>query len=112
MAAGYFLAALVMISVMLLTLVVSVGGPGTVFRLFGRPVEGPGGFLLLVWGGLREGISVAMVLSPSPGGQARPAAGYICRVASSILIQGTTIPALLRQTLPQLSPQARARNCR
>ena len=104
---AYFIAALVMIPAMLLTRIVSVGGPGTVFRLFGRPVEGRGGFLLLVWGGLRGGVSVAMALS-LPAGSERDlllVVTYVV-VAFSILVQGTTIPWLLRRTLPgvQSSP--------
>lgn len=102
---GYFLAALVMVPAMLLTRVVSVGAPGTLFRLFGRPVEGRGGFLLLVWGGLRGGVSVAMALS-LPAGNERDlllVVTYVV-VAFSILVQGTTIPWLLRRTLsPPLS---------
>ena len=98
---GYFLAALAMIPAMLLTRVISVGGPGTMFRIFGRPVEGPGGFLVLIWGGLRGGISVAMALS-LPAGHERDlilVATYVV-VAFSILVQGTTISALMRRTLP------------
>ena len=90
-----------MIPAMLLTRVISVGGPGTMFRLFGRPVEGPSGFLVLIWGGLRGGISVAMALS-LPAGNERDlilVATYVV-VAFSILVQGTTIPALMRRTLP------------
>ena len=102
---GYFLAALVMIPAMLLTRLVSVGGPGTVFRLFGRPVEGRGGFLLLVWGGLRGGISVAMALSLPPGKERDLllVVTYVI-VAFSILVQGTTIPWLLRRTLSPPPP--------
>ena len=99
---GYFLAALVMIPAMLLTRVISVAGPGTVFRLFGRPVEGPGGFLVLIWGGLRGGVSVAMALS-LPAGAERDlllVVTYVV-VAFSILVQGTTMPWLLRRTLPR-----------
>ena len=99
--AGYFLAALVMIPAMLLTRIVSVGAPGSIFRLFGRPVEGPGGFLLLIWGGLRGGVSVAMALS-LPAGHERDLLVVVTYVvvAFSILVQGTTIPWLLRRTLP------------
>ncbi len=102
---GYFFAALVMIPAMLLTRTVSVAGPGTLFRLFGRPVEGRGGFLLLVWGGLRGGVSVAMALS-LPAGSERDlllVVTYVV-VAFSILVQGTTIPWLLRRTLPNPVP--------
>ena len=102
---GYFLAALVMVPAMLLTRVVSVGGPGTVFRMFGRPVEGPGGFLVLVWGGLRGAVSVAMALALPPGPE-RDLLLVVTYgvVAFSVLIQGTTIPALLRRTLPPAQP--------
>lgn len=98
---GYFAAAMAMIPAVLLARTVSVGGPGTVFRLFGRPVEGWGGFLVLTWGGLRGAVSVALALS-LPAGRERDillVATYVV-VAFSILVQGTTIPALLRRALP------------
>ena len=80
---------------------VSVGMPGAAFKLFGRKVEPFGGFLLLTWGGLRGAISVALALS-LPGGPERDVllvATYTV-VAFSILVQGTTIPWLLRRVLP------------
>ncbi len=95
---GYVLAALAMIPAMLLARFISVGGPGTMFHFFGRPVEGPGGFLLLIWGGLRGGISVAMALS-LPAGRERDlilVVTYVV-VAFSILVQGTTISTLIRR---------------
>lgn len=98
---GYFGAALAMIPAVLLARVASVAGPGAVFRLFGRKVEPLGGFLLLTWGGLRGAISVALALS-LPGGRERDVllvATYTV-VAFSILVQGTTVPLLLRRTLP------------
>ncbi len=98
---GYLGAALLMIPAVLLARVVSVGAPGAVFRLFGREVEPFGGFLLLTWGGLRGAISVALALS-LPGGPERDVllvATYTV-VAFSILVQGTTIPWLLRRVLP------------
>ena len=102
---SYFLAALVMIPAMLLTRVISVGAPGSVFRLFGRPVEGAGGFLVMIWGGLRGGVSVAMALSLPAGGERDLllVVTYVV-VAFSILVQGTTIPWLLRGTLTQPQP--------
>ncbi len=98
---GYLGAAALMVPAVLLARVVSVGAPGLVFKLFGREVEPFGGFLLLTWGGLRGAISVALALS-LPGGPERDVllvATYVV-VAFSILVQGTTIPWLLRRTLP------------
>ena len=98
---GYLGAAALMIPAVLLARVISVGVPGLTFRLFGRKVEPLGGFLLLTWGGLRGAISVALALS-LPAGPAKDVllvATYTV-VAFSILVQGTTMPWLLRRTLP------------
>lgn len=61
----YLLAALAILPVVLLTRFMSVGLPITVLRRF-RPVP-PGTVQFLTWGGLRGGISVALVLLLPPG---------------------------------------------
>ena len=96
----YLSAAVLMIPAMLLTRVASVGIPGLTFKLFGRPVESRDGFLLLVWGGLRGGISVALALS-LPASEQRDLLLLVTYVvvAFSILVQGTTIPFVLRRVL-------------
>ena len=96
----YLLAAVIMVPAMLLTRVASVGIPGLTFKLFGRPVEGRDGFLLMVWGGLRGGISVALALS-LPAGEQRDLLLLVTYVvvAFSILVQGTTMPFVLRRVL-------------
>lgn len=95
----YFVAALAMIPAVLLARFLSVGAPGVVFRLLGREVE-RGGLVLLTWGGLRGAISVALALTV-PGGEERDlllVVTYVV-VAFSILVQGTTMPLLLRRVL-------------
>ena len=96
----YLLAAALMVPAMLLTRTASVGLPALTFKLFGRPVEGRDGFLLLVWGGLRGGISVALALSLPPGGERDLLllVTYVV-VAFSVLVQGTTMPLVLRRVL-------------
>ena len=98
--AAYLLAAFVMVPAMLLTRFSSVGVPGGIFWLFGRPVEGRDGFMFLVWGGLRGGISVALALSLPPGHERDLllVVTYVV-VAFSVLVQGTTMPFVLRRVL-------------
>ena len=56
---------------------------------------------MLTWGGLRGGISVALALS-LPVGRERDLLLTMTYVvaAFSILVQGTTMPWLLRRVLP------------
>ncbi len=106
---GYLLAAAAMIPAVLLARAASVAGPGAVFRLFGREIEPLGGFLLLTWGGLRGAISVALALS-LPAGRERDVLLVVTYVvvAFSILVQGTTIPLLLRRIPPSRAPSSEA----
>ncbi len=96
---GYLVAAAAMIPAVLLARAISVGAPGAVFRLFGREVE-RGGLVLLTWGGLRGAVSVALALT-LPHGPERDALLVVTYVvvAFSILVQGTTMPLLLRRVL-------------
>ena len=95
----YFVAAAVSVPAVLLARGLSVGIPGGVFRLLGREVE-RGGLVLLTWGGLRGAISVALALTLPPGRERDLllVVTYVV-VAFSILVQGTTMPLLLRRVL-------------
>ena len=97
---GYVTAALLVIPLVLLARVVSVMVPGLVLRLF-RQSFAWHNVALLSWGGLRGAISVALALA-LPAGPERDlllAVTYAV-VAFSILVQGLTMPWLLRRLLP------------
>lgn len=94
--AEYFLAALAIIPVVLLSRYISVGLP---IRLMKR-VRGfsTGVTRLMTWGGLRGGISVALALS-LPQGDEREVilAVTYAMVIFSILVQGLTLGTLVKQ---------------
>ena len=101
----YLTAAALMIAAVLLARAVSVGIPATVLKVFGGSVERHS-VTLLTWGGLRGAISVALALSLPEG----PEHDLILTVtyavvAFSILVQGTTLPWLLRRLLRPELPQ-------
>ena len=78
----------------------SVGVPGVFLRLF-RNHRRRDGLIVLTWGGLRGGISVALALSLPAGRERDLLLAMTCAVAAfSILVQGTTMPWLLRRVLP------------
>lgn len=90
------------VAMILLTLAarfVTVSLPIRLFRdAFGLP---PGSWKILTWGGLRGGISVALALALPPG----PEKDTVVRftyviVVFSILVQGLTIGAVVRRTIP------------
>ncbi len=87
------------IIVALLARVAGVGIPLGILRLFGRFARGS--FAILVWGGLRGGLAIAMALSVPrvPERQAILFATY-CVVIFSVVVQGYTIGALARRVLP------------
>ena len=97
--ADSLVAAGLMIAAVLLARAVSVGVPAGVLRVFGGSTERHG-TVLLTWGGLRGAISVALALSLPPGREHDVilTATYAV-VAFSILVQGTTLPWLLRRLL-------------
>lgn len=92
----YFLAALAIIPVVLLSRFISVGTP---IRLMKNIREfSPGVTRLMTWGGLRGGISVALALS-LPQGPEREVilAVTYALVIFSILVQGLTLGSLAKQ---------------
>ena len=92
----YLVAGLLMIPVVLLARTISVGLPISVLRL--RREFSPHVVKILVWGGIRGGISVALALSlpPSPVRDAIVAMTYVV-VVFSILVQGLTIGKVARR---------------
>ena len=98
--ATYLLPAALAIPVVLLARSIGVGVPVSVLSLFRTftPVAMP----ILIWGGLRGGISVALALSlpESPFRDTILAATYAV-VVFSIIVQGLTIGPLARRLLPK-----------
>ena len=109
----YLLAGLAAIPLVLLARLVTVGVPVAIlqrFRLFSRRAV-----LVMTWGGLRGGISVALALSVvhTPGiaqqtGRAVLTLAYVV-VAFSIIVQGLTIKKLVRATRPKPNRKERMR---
>jgi CPA1 family monovalent cation:H+ antiporter len=91
----YVEAGLVAIPIVLLARYLSIGLPVRIFRLI-NPFSRRG-TLIMTWGGLRGGVSVALALSLPPG-RARDAIVLITYVVVvfSILVQGLTIERLIR----------------
>lgn len=94
--AGYFLAALLLIPLVLLARLVSVGAPVGLLRL--RRSFTPWSVTLMTWGGLRGGISVALALSlpHSPEREVIVAITYVI-VIFSIVVQGLSVGPLARR---------------
>jgi CPA1 family monovalent cation:H+ antiporter len=93
--AEYLEVGLIAIPLVLFARFISVSLPVQVFRLFQEFTDRA--TLILTWGGLRGGISVAMALSlpPSPYRDVLITMTYIV-VVFSILVQGLTIERLVR----------------
>ena len=109
---GYVLAAVTMIPVVLAARLVSVALPAMMLRLAGAGLE-PHSIKLLTWGGLRGAISVALALSLPAGNERDLILIMTYAVAAfSILIQGATMPWLLRRTLPGINALARPTSAR
>jgi CPA1 family monovalent cation:H+ antiporter len=94
----YLLAGLIAIPVVLLARGISVWG--TVNLLRWRRTFTPGAVRIITWCGLRGGISVAFALSLPAGPERAPilAVTYAV-VVFSIVVQGLTVPAVVRRTL-------------
>ncbi len=95
LAGNYLIAGLLAIPMVLVARLLSVGLPFWIMRRF-RSFS-PGVLLILTWGGLRGGISVAMALS-LPEGEPRDVVvtvTYII-VVFSILVQGMTLGSLVK----------------
>ncbi len=92
----YFLAALLLIPLLVLIRLLSVGIPVTVLRFFRE--FSPYAVTLMTWGGLRGGISVALALSlpRTPEREVIVAITYVV-VVFSILVQGLTVGPLARR---------------
>jgi len=88
---AYFAAGLLVIPLILLARFISVGAPISFLRLAGRPFT-RNAVKVLVWGGLKGGISVALALTLPPGPERDVflVMTYIV-VVFSITVQGLTI---------------------
>jgi monovalent cation:H+ antiporter, CPA1 family len=80
---------------------VSIFVPSQIFRLKETASFGP--MALLTWGGLRGGISVALALN-LPEGEVKSVLLPVCYavVIFSVVVQGLTMPAVVRRVLPNL----------
>ncbi|HEY2928781.1 cation:proton antiporter, partial [Piscinibacter sp.] len=97
-APGLLVAAAVVIAVTLAARALTVGAPVALWgRAFGLP---PGSWLVLTWGGLRGGISVALALSLPLGPQRDLVLALTyCIVVFSILVQGLSIARVVRHAM-------------
>ncbi len=98
----YLIAGLIAIPVVLVSRFLSVGASVQALGLFRRHI--PGSVAVLTWGGLRGGLAVALALSLPRGeglGHDMLLAITFVVVVFSILVQGLTLPMLLRRLLPR-----------
>ena len=98
--ATYLIPAALAIPVVLLARSIGVGVPVSVLSLF-RTFT-PGAMPILIWGGLRGGISVALALSlPESPFRDTILAATSAVVVFSIIVQGLTIGPLAKRLLPK-----------
>jgi CPA1 family monovalent cation:H+ antiporter len=97
---AFLLAGIIAVGVSLLARWVCVAGIIGGLRKIGRRFQS-GTILVLTWGGLRGGISLAMALS-LPKGNHREVliVATYCVVVFSVLVQGLTIAPLVRRSAP------------
>lgn len=99
------LACTLLIPAVLLARFLSVGLPLGLLSRMSRPAKGT--ILILTWGGLRGGISVALALSTPPGPEHElivPMTYFV--VVFSILVQGLTLGRVARRFAPRPSGPA------
>lgn len=103
---NYLAAGLLAIPAVLLARFISVGIPVNLLKL--RRSFTPHAIKILTWGGLRGGISVALALSLQHGPQRDLllTVTYVI-VVFTILVQGLTVPRLLKKAVAELSSQHR-----
>lgn len=91
----YLLAALAILPLVLLGRFIAMGLPVTVLRRF--RAQAPGSVQIMTWGGLRGGISIALVLS-LPAGEAREVLVLVTAVVVlfAVVVQGLTFRSLVR----------------
>ncbi|MDZ7803851.1 cation:proton antiporter [Thiohalophilus sp.] len=91
----YLLAALAILPLVLLGRFIAMGLPVTVLRRF--RAQAPGSVQIMTWGGVRGGISIALVLSLPPG-EAREALVLVSAVVLlfAVVVQGLTFRSLVR----------------
>ncbi|MDQ6625397.1 MAG: cation:proton antiporter, partial [Verrucomicrobiota bacterium] len=105
----YLLAGLAAIPVVLLARFISVGATVGALRL-GRML-GPQKILILTWGGLRGGISVALALSvPEQAHRDLFVTMTYAVVVFSILVQGLTMPRLLARAFGRVEARDKQTN--
>ena len=94
-----FAAGLIAIPLVLLARFISVGATVTLLRPFRRFTEGA--VWVLTWGGLRGGISIALVLSlPDSPYKATLLTVTFVVVVFSVVVQGLTISRVIRRVVP------------
>ena len=101
--------ALCMIPLVLLARLAAIGIPITILSAWVRFVTGS--IPVMVWGGIRGGISIALALS-IPYGDERAViltATYAV-VLFTIIVQGLTMPAVIRQSVPSAKIKSARRN--